>query len=97
MIMAEEPAVDSDPWEPTEDEIKTAAAAVIAKADETLDEREQLIVRGRFGIDGTATEKRSMCSGSNSGLSKERVRQLLQGSEKLGEAAKPFESTFAPR
>jgi RNA polymerase primary sigma factor len=98
MIMAEEPAVDSDPWEPTEDEIKTAAAAVIAKMDETLDEREQLIVRGRFGLDGTGDGKTFNVLGQQLGLSKERVRQLLQRSlEKLGEAAKPFESTFAPR
>ena len=98
MIMAEEPAVDSDPWEPTEDEIKTAAAAVIAKMDETLDEREQLIVRGRFGLDGTGDGKTFNVLGQQLGLSKERVRQLLQRAlEKLGEAAKPFESTFAPR
>ena len=96
--MAEEPAVDCDPYEPTEDEIKTAAAAVIAKMDETLDEREQLIVRGRFGLDGTGDGKTFNVLGQQLGLSKERVRQLLQRAlEKLGEAAKPFESTFAPR
>ncbi|MBM80572.1 MAG: hypothetical protein CMJ78_08265 [Planctomycetaceae bacterium] len=96
-IMAVEPAVEIDPYEPTEDEIRIAAAAVIAKIDEALDDREQVIVRGRFGLDGTGEGKTFKVLGEQLGLSKERVRQLFQkGIEKLGEAAKPFESTFAP-
>ena len=96
-IMAEEPTIEVDPYEPTQDDIKAAAAAVIAKIDEALDEREQVIVRGRFGLDGTGEGKTFKVLGEQLGLSKERVRQLFQkGIEKLGEAAKPFESTFAP-
>lgn len=96
-IMAEEPSIEVDPYEPTEDDIKTAAAAVIANIDEALDEREQVIVRGRFGLDGTGDGKTFKVLGEQLGLSKERVRQLFQkGIEKLREAAKPFESTFAP-
>lgn len=96
-MMAEEPTIETDPSEPTEDDIKSAAAAVISKIDETLDEREQVIVRGRFGLDGSGECKTFRVLGEELGLSKERVRQLLQkGIKKLGEVAKPFESLFAP-
>lgn len=96
-IMAAEPSVEIDPTDPTENEIKAAAAAIIAKMDVTLDEREQIIVRGRFGLDGSGDSKTFTAIGAELGLSKERVRQLLQRSmEKLGQVAKPFESLFAP-
>ena len=97
-IMANEPSVEIDPTDPTESDIKAAAAAIIARMDVTLDEREQIIVRGRFGLDGSGEAKTFSAIGDELGLSKERVRQLLQRSmEKLGEVAKPFESLFAPK
>jgi RNA polymerase primary sigma factor len=78
-------------------EVKEAVAAVIAQIDETLDERERFIVRGRFGLDGSGKGKTYTDLGQQIGLSKERVRQLFQrGMEKLGEIAKPFESAFSP-
>lgn len=96
-MMAAEPMVENDPFEPTEDEVKVAAAAVISKFDETLDGREQIIIRGRFGLDESGECQTFRALGDQLGLSKERVRQLLQkGLDKLGEVAKPFESTFAP-
>ena len=96
-MMAEEPTIETDPNALTEDDIQTAATAIIARIDETLDEREQVIIRGRFGLDGTGEGKTFKVLGDQLGLSKERVRQLFQkGIEKLGEVAKPFESTFAP-
>lgn len=95
-VMAQEPMIETDPSELIEDEIKVAAAAVIAKLEDTLDEREQFIVRGRFGLDGSGKSLTFRELGEQLGLSKERVRQLLQRSlEKLGEVAKPFESIFA--
>ncbi len=97
-MMPEEPTTETDPFDPTEQDIKAAASAVIAKIDETLDEREQIIIRSRFGLDGTGEGKTFKTLGDQLGLSKERVRQLCQkGIEKLGEVAKPFESAFAPR
>jgi len=95
-IMAQEPMIETDPSESIEDEVKVAAAAVISKFDETLDERERVIVRGRFGLDNSGKSLTFRELGEQLGLSKERVRQLLQRSlEKLGEVAKPFESIFA--
>ena len=96
-IMAAEPSIEIDPTDPTESDIKAVAATVIAKMDETLDERERVIVRSRFGLDGSGESKTFNAIGDELGLSKERVRQLLQRSiEKLGQVAKPFESLFAP-
>ena len=94
-LMAQEPMIETDPSEAIEDEIKVAAAAVISKIDDTLDERERVIVRGRFGLDDSEGSKTFRELGEQLGLSKERVRQLLLRSlEKLGEVAKPFESIF---
>jgi RNA polymerase sigma factor (sigma-70 family) len=96
-IMSAEPSIEVDPTDPTESDIKAVAATVIAKMDETLDERERVIVRRRFGLDGSGESKTFNAIGDELGLSKERVRQLLQRSiEKLGQIAKPFESLFAP-
>ena len=69
----------------------------MSQMDGILTEREQFIVRGRFGLDGSGEGKTFAVLAEQLGLSKERVRQLLQQSlEKLGEAAQPFAATFAP-
>ena len=78
-------------------EVEAAAAVVIAKIDQTLDERERFIIRGRFGLDGSGRGQTYSYLGEQLGLSKERVRQLFQRAiEKLQEVARPFESTLAP-
>ncbi len=66
---------------------------IVASFDTTLDERERYIVRGRFGLNDSGKGKSLRVIGDELGLSKERVRQLLQQSiEKLAEIAKPLES-----
>ena len=95
-LMVNDVMVDANPDKLAEDEVKQAVAAVIAKIDQTLDDRERFIVRGRFGLDGTGEGKTYSNLGEQLGLSKERVRQLLlRAIEKLGEVAKPFESILA--
>ena len=77
-------------------EMQDAAAAVISRIEEALDERESFIVRGRFGLDGSGKGKTFSAMGEQLGLSKERVRQLCQrGLEKLGEIARPYETLFS--
>jgi RNA polymerase primary sigma factor len=74
-------------------EVLAAVNEIVASFDTTLDERECYIVRGRFGLDGSGKGKSLRVIGDELGLSKERVRQLLQQSiEKLAEIAKPLES-----
>ncbi|NQV27487.1 MAG: sigma-70 family RNA polymerase sigma factor [Rhodopirellula sp.] len=95
-LMMNEVAADAAPDAIAENEVRAAAAAVIARIDQTLDERESFIIRGRFGLDGTGTSKTYTHLGKQLGLSKERVRQLFQrATEKLREVARPFESTLA--
>ncbi|MCA9059732.1 MAG: sigma-70 family RNA polymerase sigma factor, partial [Planctomycetaceae bacterium] len=78
------------------EEKKQATQAVLAKIDVVLDERERYIVRGRFGLDGTDKAKPYRVLAEHLGLSKERVRQLLQQAlGKLGEIAEPFHSILA--
>ena len=61
-----------------------------------LDEREQAIVRGRFGLDGTGEGKTLRTLASQFGLSKERIRQLLQRAiGKLSHDAGPLTSDLA--
>lgn len=96
-LMINEVSADSAPDPIAEHEVAEFTAIVISKIDQTLDDREQFIVRGRFGLNGTGESKTFSRLGEELGLSKERVRQLLQRSlEKLGEVARPFESTLAP-
>jgi DNA-binding protein YbaB len=45
-VRVQESAIETDPTELIEDEIKVATAAVIAKLEDTLDERAQFIVCG---------------------------------------------------
>ena len=95
-ILASEVIAKPEADQISDDEMQRAAATIIARIDETLNERERFIVRGRFGLDGTAKGKTFSAMGKQLGLSKERVRQLCQkGLEQLGEVARPFESLFS--
>lgn len=68
-----------------------AVNTIMADFDKVLDDREQFIVRARFGLDGTEKGKSLRVIGDELGLSKERVRQLFNRSvEKLGEAVGPL-------
>ena len=49
---------------------------LIARMDECLDEREQLIIRERFGIGNGGNSRTLRCVAGDVGLSKERVRQV---------------------
>ena len=74
-----------------------AAEHVLARIDDVLDERERVIVLGRFGLGDNERAKTLRELGQELGLSKERVRQLQQqGLEKLAAVASPFEEEFAP-
>ncbi|WP_077024490.1 sigma-70 family RNA polymerase sigma factor [Fuerstiella marisgermanici] len=86
-----------DPDEPTEQDVNEAIELIVASFDHALDERERFIVRARFGLDGTGKGKTLREIAEVAGLSKERVRQLIQQSlEKLAEVAQPLASTFGP-
>ncbi len=88
---------EPDPDAITEAEVREAATTVLSRMDQLLSDREQFIVRGRFGLDGSGEGKTFAALAEQLGLSKERVRQLLQQSlEKLGEVAQPFAAVFAP-
>ena len=81
--------------EKNDEVILAAFNEIVSKLDSTLDEREVYIVRGRFGLDGSGKCKSLRVIGDELGLSKERVRQLLQQSiDKLAEIAKPLESVL---
>jgi RNA polymerase primary sigma factor len=96
-VMMNEVMVAANPDALVENEVTEATAAVMAKIDQTLDERERFIIRGRFGLDGTGEGKTYSHLAGKLGLSKERARQLFQrGIEKLGDVARPFETTLAP-
>ncbi|MCA9191547.1 MAG: sigma-70 family RNA polymerase sigma factor [Planctomycetales bacterium] len=76
----------------SEQSLITAVSTIVESFDRVLDKREKHIVIERFGL-GTCSKGKSMkVIGDELGLSKERVRQLLQSSlEKLAEVAKPLE------
>lgn len=83
--------------EPTQEDVMAAATAIIARIEDILDERSVHIVRGRFGLNDSNKGKSLRELGEELGISKERVRQILQQSiEKLGGVAQPFESMFGP-
>jgi len=72
--------------------VMDAAKSILQRLDEVLTEREKRIVLSRFGLDGTEKPKALRVIGEELGISKERVRQILQQSlEKLGPIASPFE------
>ena len=82
--------------EPTAGDYLTAANAIVSRMSEVLDERETAIVVRRFGLDDSGKSHSLREIGEQLGISKERVRQLLQQSvAKLAVVAEPFESTFA--
>jgi len=82
--------------EPTAGDYLTAANSIVSRMSEVLDERETAIVVGRFGLDESGKSHSLREIGEQLGISKERVRQLLQQSvTKLAVIAEPFESTFA--
>jgi RNA polymerase primary sigma factor len=89
-------AESSDDTGPSADDVLLAAEAVLERLDDVLDERERIIVRGRFGLNESEQISTLRELAAQLGLSKERVRQLqLSALEKLAEVAQPFESTFA--
>ncbi|MCH2201492.1 MAG: sigma-70 family RNA polymerase sigma factor [Fuerstiella sp.] len=93
LLLSNASSHDSD--EPTQKDIMAAASSILAQLDDLLDPRECAIVRGRFGLDPYGKGRTLRELGEELGISKERVRQILQQSiEKLGSIAQPFESTF---
>ncbi len=81
--------------EKNDEVILAAFNEIVSKLDSTLDQREVYIVRGRFGLDDSGKCKSLRVIGDELGLSKERVRQLLQQSiDKLAAIAKPLESVL---
>ena len=96
-IMMNEATAKQGVDELAEDEVRDATALFISQIDQKLDDREQFIIRGRFGLDGSGKVQSYGDISKQIGLSKERVRQICQRSlEKLRNLAKPLESTFAP-
>jgi len=91
---AASPTVDPD--QPTDQDVQDAFEAIMSRIGDALDDREQFIVRQRFGLDQLGKGKSLREIGDELGISKERTRQLYQRSiEKLAEVAKPFEALFA--
>ncbi|MCA9116262.1 MAG: sigma-70 family RNA polymerase sigma factor [Planctomycetaceae bacterium] len=90
------PERELDPEILAREERQAVAVRILNRFDETLDDREQAIVRGRFGLDGTGQSKTLRTLADQFGLSKERIRQLLQRAiGKLSEVSGPLASDLA--
>jgi RNA polymerase sigma factor (sigma-70 family) len=86
-------AVESD--KPDGREVLAAVEQITGSFDDTLTPREQHIIRSRFGLDGSEKGKTLKVIGEEVGLSKERVRQIVEeGLRKLAENSKQLESLF---
>lgn len=87
-------SIDLDALKPEEE--LAIAHRIIESIDQTLDERERLIVRGRLGLDKSRKAQTFQTIGEQLGLSKERTRQLFQRAvEKLEQAAAPYAEMFS--
>lgn len=81
--------------EPSAQQVLDAAESIIGRLGEVLDEREQIIIRARYGLNEEEKPRTLRELSAQLGLSKERIRQLQQQAiEKLAEIARPFESGF---
>jgi RNA polymerase primary sigma factor len=75
-------------------QIADAVDRLVASFDTVLDNREQYIVRARFGLDGSKAKSLRQI-GDEIGLSKERVRQLFNSCiQKLAGVAGPVDKFF---
>jgi len=90
--LTEHPDVAPDTPEFRDEQSSAQLQEILSRIDQILDEREQQIVLGRFGLDGSNQQKTFQVLGEQFGLSKERARQLFnRGLNKLGQAVQPLE------
>jgi len=90
--LTEHPDVAPDTPEFRDEQSSAQLQEILSRIDQILDEREQQIVLGRFGLDGSNQQKTFQVLGEQLGLSKERARQLFnRGLNKLGQAVQPLE------
>lgn len=93
--LAEVPGHHEDHDQLSPEETLSIAQRIIDSIDDTLDQREQFIVRGRLGLDKNRTGQTFQSLGEQLGLSKERTRQLFQRAiVKLEQVAEPFANQF---
>lgn len=89
--LTEHPDVAPDTPEFRDEQSRAQLQEILSRIDQILDEREQQIVLGRFGLDGSNQQKTFQVLGEQLGLSKERARQLFnRGLNKLGQAVQPL-------
>ena len=89
--LTEQPELPSETPEFRDEQSIAKLQEIMERIDQILDEREQQIVLGRFGLDGTNQQKTFQALGEQLGLSKERARQLFnRGLTKLEHAVQPL-------